>query len=121
MALLPLQAFAVVASSASNGAARVVEAQQQNSLAASARQMSDMAPSDQALSDQQDAPGGMPDDTGEDLSADMSASHAGLDEFALLPSMVFGVPHVVTMVSSSFDDMARQPPFLPPAARPPRA
>jgi|SRR5450830_806575 len=77
--------------------------------------MAAAADEQQALSDQ----GDRDDDTSYADSEDFF-NHAGVgDETVLNPAMVFLVDSA-TLAPSLHSDDARQPPFLPPAGRPPR-
>jgi hypothetical protein len=78
-------------------------------------QLQDQAIADLA-SDDGIADGASYGDSGEDFS-----THAGIgDEPMQNPALIFGADSA-SLAPAQRSDAARQPPFLPPAARPPRA
>jgi len=124
--LLPMQVFAGMLTYKTGIDSAALELQVQQQLLAEAvgtsgtvvdpvAAMAAAAEDQQAVSDL----GDRDDDTSYADSEDFS-NHAGVgDETVLNPAMVFLVDSA-TLAPSLHSDDARQPPFLPPAGRPPR-
>jgi len=125
--LLPMQVFAgmLTYKTGIDSAALELQVQQQQMLEAQLemqRQLAEVAGASPITADDQALPADQADrddDTSYADSEDFS-NHAGVgDETVLNPTLAFIVDSA-TLAPALRSDDARQPPFLPPAGRPPR-